>query len=116
MARSYRHIKEYETEILQLKEQGYTRREIGEQLGFSKDQIHNFFCRHYKNQRKIASGIIPKKRGRPAKMGNELPSSVQQLGKLTQLQYELASKERYIKRLEMENELMRDFLSHTERK
>ena len=31
-------------------------------------------------------------------------------------QYELASKERYIKRLEMENELMRDFLLLTERK
>ena len=43
-------------------------------------------------------------------------SSIQQLSKLTQLQYELASKDRYIKRLEMENELMRDFLSLTERK
>lgn len=30
MPRSYRHIKEYETEILSLKEQGKTQREIGE--------------------------------------------------------------------------------------
>ena len=29
MARSYRHIKEYEREILKLKEEGYTQREIG---------------------------------------------------------------------------------------
>ena len=47
---------------------------------------------------------------------SQLPPSVQQLSMLTQLQYELASKERHIKRLEMENELMRDFLSLTERK
>lgn len=50
------------------------------------------------------------------KDGTELPPSIQQLSKLTQLQYELASKERYIKRLKMENELLRDFLSLTERK
>jgi len=32
------------------------------------------------------------------------------------MRYVMASKDRYIKRLEMENELMRDFLSLTERK
>ena len=35
-------ISEYEKEILKLKEQGKTRREIGEKLGFSKEQIHDF--------------------------------------------------------------------------
>ena len=35
MPREYKHIKEYEKEILELKEQGVTNREIGERFGFS---------------------------------------------------------------------------------
>ena len=116
MPREYGHIKEYEAEILTMKEQGKTQREIGEQLGFTKEQVKDFFSRYNRNQRKLAAGIPIKPKGRPRKNGTSLPPSIQQLSKLTQLQYELASKERKIKRLEMENELMRDFLSLTERK
>ena len=36
MPRSYRHIKEYEKEILELRKQGKTKREICEKYGFSK--------------------------------------------------------------------------------
>ena len=115
MAREYRHIKLYEEEILELKGKGLTQRNIAEQLGFSHQQIKEFFHRYNKNQRKLSAGIAIKPKGRPYKDGRELPPSVQQLSKLTQLQYELAMKERHIKRLEMENELMRDFLSLTER-
>ena len=43
MARSYCHIKEYETEILSLREEGKTQREIGEQLGFTTKQVEEFF-------------------------------------------------------------------------
>ena len=57
MARSYRHIKAYESEILKLKEKGFTKREIGNKLGFSKDQIHNFICRYNRNQRKLEECI-----------------------------------------------------------
>ena len=39
MPRSYRHIKEYELEILELKKQGYTKREIGEKFGFTYEQV-----------------------------------------------------------------------------
>lgn len=116
MSRSYEHIGDYEKEILELKEKGLTLREIGEQLGFTYKQVHNFITRYNSNKRKLESGIAIKPKGRPRKDGDELPPSVQQLSKLTQLQYELDRKERYIKRLEMENELMRDFLSLTERK
>ena len=116
MPRSYRHIKEYEKEILELKFKGLSRKEIGNRLGFTAEQIHEFTKRYNRKQRKIASGIMPKPQGRPRKDGTELPPSIQQLGKLTQLQYELAMKERHIKRLEMENEIMRDFLLLTERK
>ncbi len=44
----------------------------------------------------------------PRKNGGKLPPSIQQLSKLSQLQYELVSKGRYIKRLETENKLMRE--------
>ena len=47
MARSYRHIKEYEEEILRLKAEGKTKREIGELLGFTKDQILKTFLKTF---------------------------------------------------------------------
>lgn len=37
MPRSYQHISKYEKEILELKAQGLTRKEIGAKLGFTKD-------------------------------------------------------------------------------
>ena len=116
MPREYRHIKQYEKEIIELKSQGLTQREIGERLGYPREKIEDFFRRYHRNQKKMSSGITIKPKGRPRKDGTGLPPSVQQLSKLAQLQYELAMKERHIKRLEMENELMRDFLSLTERK
>ena len=116
MPRSYRHIQQYEKELVKMKEEGKTVREIGEKFGFSYEQMHEFFKRYNRKQRKLEAGIALKRKGRPRKDGTELPPSIQQLSKLTQLQYKLASKERELKRLEMENDLMRDFLSLTERK
>ena len=116
MPREYRNIKEYEREIFALRDEGKTNRDICEKIGLKQRQLENFINRHNRNQTKLSSGISAKPKGRPRKDGTELPPSVQQLSKLSQLQYEVASKERYIKRLEMENELMRDFLSLTERK
>ena len=116
MARSYRRIQQYEKEILELKGKGLSLREIGERLGFTHKQLHNFITRYNANQRKIVAGIEIKPKGRPRKDGTELPPSVQQLSKVVQLQYEMSRKDAKIKALEMENELMRDFLSLTERK
>ena len=116
MARNYRQIQRYEEEMLELKSKGMTVREIGERYGLTKEQTHDFFKRHNRKQRKIAAGIEIKPKGRPRKDGGLVPPSIQQLSKLTQLQYELARKESCIRRLEMENELMRDFLSLTGRK
>jgi hypothetical protein len=101
----------YEQEILEMKSQGKTLREIGNQLGFGYEQLHNFISRHNEKQRKIAAGIAIKKKGRPAK-----DSVVTEEDKLADLRYKLARKDARIKQLEMENELMRDFLSLTERK
>ena len=111
MAREYRHIKLYEKEILQLKEEGYTKREIGEKLGFSKEQIKSFLNRYRRRQEKLKAGIALKKKGRPPK-----DYVVSEQDKVAELKYILARKEAKIKALEMENELMRDFLSLTGRK
>ena len=111
MPRTYRHIEQYTEEILRLKAEGKTRAEIGTKLGFSKEQIHNFISRYNERQRKISAGITIQKRGRPAK-----DSVVPEEDKLANLRYKLARKDARIKQLEMENKLMRDFLSLTERK
>ncbi len=116
MAKRYQHINDYEEEILRLKAEGKTQREIGELLGFTREQIHGYFKRYNKKQKKLEAGIKINPQGRPSKNRFEVPPSMQQLSKTTQLQYELARKDRRIKRLEMENELMRDFLSLTGRK
>ena len=111
MTRSYRHIKEYELELLELRNKGFTENEIANKLGFSYKQVHNFFYRHRVNQRKIAAGISLKRKGRSPK-----DCIVSEQDKIAELKYILARKETKIKSLEMENELMRDFLSLTERK
>lgn len=111
MPRGYRHIQEYEREILELREQGKTGREICEKFGFSKKQYENFITRYNRRQDKIAAGIAVKRKGRPAK-----DSVVTEEDKINDLRYKWARKDVRIKQLEMENELMRDFLSLTERK
>ena len=52
MPRSYQHISKYEKEILELKAQGLTRKEIGAKLGFTKEQVHNFITQYNEKQRK----------------------------------------------------------------
>ena len=116
MPRSYRQIKDNEEEIIEMPEKGCNGREICEKLVLSKKQYENFVTRYNRNQKKLSGGIVIKPKGRPRKNETALPPSIQRLSKLSQLQYELAMKERQIKRLEMENELMGDFLSLTERK
>ena len=111
MAREYGHIEGYEKEIIQLCEEGKTLRQISEILGFSYKQMRDFKTRYNKKRRTIAAGIAIKKKGRPAK-----DSVVTEEDKLAVLRYKLARKDARIKQLEMENELMRDFLSLTERK
>ena len=111
MPRSYRHIQEYEKEIMELREQGLTGRQIQEKFGFSKKQYENFITRYNRKQDKIAAGIALKKKGRPPK-----DYIVSEQDKIAELKYILTRKDAKIKSLEMENELMRDFLSLIERK
>lgn len=111
MPRSYCHIQEYEKEIIELKNNGYTGRQICEKFGFSKKQYENFITRYNRKQDKIAAGIAIKQKGRPSK-----DYVVREQDKVDALKYILARKDAKIKSLEMENELMRDFLSLTEGK
>ena len=111
MPREYRNIQKYEQEISELKSQGYTLREIGNKFGFTYKQMHNFITRYNANMRKQASGIALKKKGRPPK-----DYVVTEDMKIQELKYIIARKDSKIKALEMENELLRDFLSLTERK
>ena len=98
--RKYTHVEEYEPVILQMRKEGKTRREIAEHLGLTKQQIKGWIKRYNRKQEKIAAGIPPKPKGRPRK-------------------HPLSSTEEYekeIARLQMENQLLRDFLQFTERK
>lgn len=108
MKRSYRHMQEYEKEIIELREKGFSRKEICEKFGFTIKQYENFIVRYNAKQRKLAAGIIPKKKGRQPKDCVAVGDTV------AELKHILARKDAQIKRLEMENELMRDFLSETE--
>ncbi len=111
MARNYTHIQQYEKELLEFKAKGLTVREIGERFGLSYEQTHEFFKRYNRKQRKIEAGLAIRRKGRPSKdyIGTDD-------AKISELKYIIARKDAKIKSLEMENELMRDFLSLTERK
>lgn len=111
MSRSYRHIQEYEKEILKLREEGLTLQQIANRLGFERVQLKNFINRYNKRQAKISAGKVIKRKGRPPK-----DYAVSEQDKVAELKYILARKEARTKTLEMENELMRDFLSREERK
>ena len=98
--RKWTNIKKYEAEIMAMRAEGKTRQEIAEYLGLEKGQIKNWISRYNREQARLAAVLPPKRRGRPRKG-------------------EAASVEEYkeeIERLKMENELLRDFLSFTERK
>ena len=108
MSKSYRHIQEYEREIFELK--GLTNREIAEKYGFTLEQVKGLVKRHNAKQRKLDAGIALRRKGRPPK-----DYAVSKEDKIAELKYIIARKDAKIKTLEMENELMRDFLSLTEK-
>jgi transposase len=96
MPRSYNRVKEHEAEIMAMKAEGRTSREIAEHLGFSDKKIIKQFMTR-KNQKERQAGIrttVPQKRGRPRKR----PIATEN------------EKDNEIRRLTMENELLRDFL------
>ena len=86
--------------VLEMRNEGRTNREIGEQFGLSKVQIKKLLERYRKNERRQGLGILIRPIGRPKK----LPQDEEE-----KLRFEN-------KRLKMENELLRDFLLATGRR
>ena len=105
MPRKYTKIKGLEPEILAMRAAGKTREEIAEALGLEKVQIKSWINRYNKEQLRREAGILPKKKGRPRK--NAESASTEEI--IKEQAYE-------IKRLKMENELLRDFLQSVGRK
>ena len=97
--RRYTKIKEYEPVILSMREAGYTRREIADELGLDLKQIEWWVTRYNKCQVLTLKGSEPKAKGRPRKDGQPPRQDVQ----------------KELDRLRMENKLLRDFLQSTER-
>ena len=97
--RKYTKIQVLETEIVSMHRAGKTHRKIAEYFGLERSQVKKCLERFRCRQRKQAAGIQPKPKGRPRKDG-QLPH-----------QSEAAE----LKRLRMENQLLRDFLKLSER-
>ncbi len=108
MPGSYRHISDDTEEIIRLKEEGFTGREICEKFGFTGKQYKDFITRHNRKQEKTAAGIAIKKKGRPQK-----DYQVGEEDRVAQLRCIIDRKDAGIKSLETENELMRGLLSLT---
>lgn len=100
MPRKYDHVKKHEKEIFEMKTSSKNNREISEHLGIEMKQLKDLICRHNRRNKKLQTGSVPAKRGRPRKTP---PTTNEAL-------------EKENRQLRMENELLRDFLYLSERK
>lgn len=88
-------------EVLEMQRQGITQREIAEHFELrDRMVVEQLIKRHNRKQRQIEAGYIPRKKGRPRKEERSIEEQ----------------KDEHIKRLRMENELLRAFLSEAERR
>lgn len=92
--RKYTKIQVLEAEMVSMQEAGKTHKEIAEHFGLERSQVKKCLERRRNRQRKEAAGIQPKPKGRPRRDG--------------QPPHQSESAE--LKRLRMENQLLRDFL------
>ena len=101
MARPYTHVQAAEKEMREMKAAGKTNREIAEYFGFQdKYVVKRWVKRSNRRMRQMEAGIMPRRRGRPPK--GYVPTEQE--------------KENEIRRLKMQNELLRDFLRLAERR
>ena len=101
--RSYTHIQTILPEIKEMLAKGKSHREIEAFFGLTGDRpVHNLLKRERRKEKKVMAGIAPRPKGRPRKCA---PTR------------DLVAEQTYeIKRLKMENQLLRDFLQLTGRK
>ncbi len=101
--RNYTHIQVLLPEIKAMRAEGKTQKEIAEYFGFKNKQVvKELLKRERQKERKLEAGLLPRPQGRPRK--SDAPRDI-----VAQQAYE-------IRRLRMENELLRDFLQSTGRK
>ena len=101
-------LKDKEQLIIQMREEGRSRQEIADSLGLTKTQIKDWVNRYNLRLKKRAAGIPSIPTGRPRK---DYELTEDNRVEYYKRQLRLAQSEN--KRLKMENELMRDFLSLT---
>jgi hypothetical protein len=87
-------------DVLKMRNEGRTNREIGEHWGLNKTQIKKLLERYRKNERTRSPSVPLRPKGRPRKR----PQTNEDKMRLEN------------KQLKMENELLRDFLLATGRK
>ena len=102
MSRKYTNIDQYEKQILSMRKEGRTHREIAESLGLEKEQIKKWLRRYRMKKEKIEAGIQIRSRGQHR--NHSEPKDI-----IAEQAYE-------IQRLKMENELLRDFMRSVGRK
>ena len=98
--RKYTRIKAVEAEILRMHSEGETHRSIAEVFGLEREQVKKFLKRYRENQAMLWERESSNPKGRPRKDG----------------QPPRQNPETELKRLRMENKLLRDFLQSMERK
>ena len=100
MARKYTKVEQLTSIIEERAKAGETYREIGRELGLTREQVRGVMHRLHARERKIAAGYIPRPKGRPRK--------------------EAASEEERqrneLVKLRMQVELLRNFLSEAGRR
>ena len=101
MPRKYVKMEQIAEEVFRRKEAGETNREIGAHFGLSQYQIQQLVARQNRKKRKIIEeGYIPRPKGRP----RAVPTSEEE------------RRQKEIKDLEMQVELLRNFLSEVGRR
>ena len=100
MKRQYQHVQELLPIVKELLASGKTQKEVEAVLGLTGNRpVHQLLMREQRKEKKIEAGIMLRPKGRPRK--DALPKDI-----VAEQAYE-------IRRLRMENELLRDFLSVT---
>ena len=100
MKRGYTQVQCLAEKIFERKANGETNREIAESYGLTLQQIKELIKRENRRKRRIEAGYKPQPKGRPRKS----PQS------------DMEIKDNKIVLLQMENELLRNFLSEVGRR
>ncbi len=95
--RKWTDIKAIEAGIIEMRKAGKSRQEIADYFGLSKKQIVDWVTRYNREQARLAQGISPRRKGLHRKDGTPAQTSEAAV----------------LKRIRIENQLLRDFLLFT---